>query len=218
MSLQTIINKAESIQIDRRKVVGVQYTRSEVAKVTETATKNPWRMSVQVSAMFPYAENRSLMESIDNLDRTTSEVVTFSNNANLSWMFAYQGSMSSTQISACRAVSFTGNTLVLGTLPSTPAFPSGNYLFKAGDIIQIGSSPYPFTVTADVTRGSGSTVNIPLHRPNILSSSVSGVGITVGNGVSFKMFCPNMPTYTIVAGRYVQFNSDFQLYEDLGAA
>lgn len=218
MSLQTIINKAESIQIDRRKVVGVQYTRSEVAKVTETATKNPWRMSVTVSAAFPYAENRALIERIDKLDRSTSETITFSNNANLAWMFAYQGQMNSGHISTLRAVSFTGKTLVLNNLPNLQAFQATSVLFKEGDILQIGNNPYPFTVTADVLRGSSDTVNVPLHRANILTNSVSNLAITVGNGVQFKMFCPNMPTYTIIAGKYIQFNSEFQLYEDLGAA
>jgi hypothetical protein len=226
MSLQTIINHAESIQFDRRRVVGVQYTRSELPKITETVTKNPWKLNATISAAFPYSEARSLMESIDKSDRTTSETINF-NQTGLTWLCAYDhaNQMTLGQVAALSISAASGKNITLTNLPSTPAYPSSKYLFRAGDFIQIASLPHPFTVTADVLRGSSGTVVVPLHRPvdvilktssATIANTVLNQGITVGSMVNFKVFCPNMPTYTVVAGKYIQFNSEFQLFEDLG--
>ena len=213
MSLQSIINICESIQVDRRKVVSVQYTRSEIARVDQTPTRNPWKFNLIISARLPYETNRGLIEEIDRLDRTTAETVTFSN---FSWLFAYQGAMTSNQISAVRVSSFSGTTLTLGTLPSIGA---GEYLFKKGDLIQIADFPYPFTVTADVQRGSQSTVAVSVHRGNFIAATVANKGINVGSDCQFKVFCPNMPTWRLIPGgktALIEWTSDFTLVEYTG--
>lgn len=228
MSLQKIINQAETINFDRRQVVGIQYSRSEIAKVSETPTRNPWRINVGFSAALPYDQNRDLIEALDTLDRANTETITFSANPNLSWLCAYQGELSAGQLSGITVSSFTGNQLVLGSLPTTG---SSVVLFKAGDFIQIGTNPYPFTVVNTVTRGSTSTVTVTTHRPNFITTSTVGSTLTVGNAVQFKVFCPNMPTYTLVQGAsrrnsngtlannaFIQFSSGFELYEWTGDA
>jgi hypothetical protein len=167
------------------------------------------------------------MEALDTLDRNVPETVTFGNNACLSWIFRYQGSMSTPQISSITVQSFVGSTL---TLTNLPAIPSTRVLFEPNDLIQIGNNTYPFTVQSQVLRGTGSTVQITTHRPNILTTSVVGNGITVGNSCQFKLFCPNMPTYKLVPGGYqkqsgvilgnalIEFSDDFQLYEWVATA
>jgi hypothetical protein len=225
--LQTIINKANGLTIDRRKVVGVQITRNEIPRTSLTPTKQPWRFILTMPSSLRYYNNRDLLESLDTLDRYSPQLVTFSNNACLSWIFRYQGTMSSGQISGISVSSFVGNQLVLGNLP---VIPSTRVLFEPNDLIQIGSYTYPFTSTTRVLRGGGSTVTITTNRPNIISTSVVGSGITVGNGCTFRMFCPNMPTYKLIPGGYVgsgvttinnaliEFNDDFELYEWVGTA
>lgn len=216
MSLQRIVNGAESIQFNRRKVVGVQYTRSEVALRNETVTKNPWRLNVTFPAYLPYANNRDLIEAIDLLDSKTSETITFSN---MTWMLAYQGAMTANQRIGLAVSSFVGNQLVLTGLPEVNNnFPATSVMFKAGDFIQIVGKPYPFTVTQTVLRGNDSTVTLTVHRPNFISTNVAGLAVNIGNDVQFKLFCPNMPTYTVIPGRYIVFDSNFSLYEDLGGA
>ena len=228
--LQTIINKCNALNIDRRKVVGIQITRNEIARTSETPTFNPWRMTLSMPASLPYQSNRDLIEAIDTLDRNTPEVVTFSDNACLSWIFKYQGTMSTAQINAITVASpagFVGNVL---TLTNLPAIASTRVLFQPNDLIQIGNNTYPFTSTTQVTRGVGATVQVITNRPNIITSSVVGSGITVGNACQFKMFCPNMPTYTLVPGGYQQaggittnnallsWSDDFNLYEWVATA
>lgn len=225
--LQTIINNANALTIDRRKVVGVQITRNEIPRTSLTPTKQPWRFVLTMPPSLYYYNNRDLLEALDTIDRYTPEIITFSDNACLSWIFRYQGSMNSTQIGSMTVTSFIGNQLELGNLP---AIASTRVLFEPNDLIQIGAYTYPFTSTTQITRGTGTSVTITTNRPNIISTSVVGNGITVGNDCDFNMFCPNMPTYKLVPGGAVrsngvtlnnatiEFSDNFELYEWVGAA
>jgi hypothetical protein len=225
--LQNIIDGCNGINIDRRKVVGIQYTRNEIPRVSQTPTKNPWKITLDMPNSYRYNEARSLMEALDSLDRTQPEVVTFSSNSKLDWIFAYQGQMTSGQIGNLTIDSYVGSTLVLSTLPSVG---SGTILFKPNDLIQIEGYPYPFTSVNTITRGSASTVSVQTSRPNIISDSVVGLGVIVGNDCSFNMFCPNMPTYNLVVGgqqtingvvtnnALIEFSDNFQLFEFVGDA
>jgi hypothetical protein len=203
-------------------MVGIQYTRNEQPRTSATPTFNPWRFVLDMPSSLRYNEARALMEELDTLDRNVPQVVTFSNNACLSWIFKYQGSMSNTQINGITVQSFVGDQL---TLTNLPVVSSTRVLFEKNDLIQIGSFTFPFTSQTVVTRGTGSTVVVTTNRPNIITSSVSGLNITVGNACSFYMFCPNMPTYKLVPGGAVksngttinnallEFSDSFNLYE-----
>lgn len=225
--LQTIIDSSNGLMIDRRKVVGIQYTRNEIPRVSQTPTLNPWKFTVDMPSRFRYSEARSLMEALDVLDRTTPEVITFSNNSAFSWMFKYQGALSPSQLASITVTSFIGDQLVLNVSGVTVA--SSTVIFQPNDLIQIGSLneyPYPFTSTTQVLRGSGSTVTVTTSRPNILTGTLTGEGIIVGNNCQFNMFCPNMPTYKLTVGGYIagtnnaliEWSDSFQLYEFVGDA
>jgi hypothetical protein len=228
--LQTILNYCNGIAIDRRKAVGIQVTRNEIPRVSQTPTKNPWKFELDMPSSFRYNQYRSLMEALDTLDRTTPEVITFSNLTQLSWIFKYQGAMTSGQIATITVQSYVDDQLVLTGLP---AVASTTVLFQPNDLIQIGSlneHPYPFTSTTQILRGSGSTVTVTTSRPNIITASVVGEGIIVGNNCQFNMFCPNMPTYKLIPGgamysgntvtnnALLEWSDNFQLYEFVGSA
>ena len=106
--LQTIIDSCNGIKFNRRNVVGIQYTRNEIPRVSQTPTRNPWKITLDMPNSFKYSDARSLMEELDTLDTTTPELVTFGNNANLEWIFAYQGAMSQPQIDALVVDSYVG--------------------------------------------------------------------------------------------------------------
>ena len=225
--LQTIIDNCNGLTIDRRKVVGIQITRNEIPRISETPTKNPWKFVLDIAKGFRYNEARDLMEAIDTLDRTRPQIIKFSNNPNFRWMFRYQGQLTTSQQLALIVSTFVGNQLVLTSLPPIA---SNRVLFQPNDLIQIRGYPYPFTVVDQVLRGVGSTVTVTTSRPNIITSSVAGLGFNIGNNCEFKMFCPNMPTYKLnVGGRqivggvnfgnaFVTFEDSFQLYEWVGEA
>lgn len=228
--LQTIINKASAIDIDRRKVVGVQVTRNEIPRTSLTPTRQPWRFKVTVPNSLRYYDNRDLLEALDTIDRYTPQTVTFSNNGLLNWMFAYQGQLSPAQISGLTIATdgaYVGNQL---TISGLPAVASSTVMFEPNDLIQIGGYTYPFTSTTQVLRGSGSTVTVTTNRPRIITGNIAGAGLTVGNGCTFYLFCPNMPTYKLIPGGFVgsntttlnnaliEFSDDFVLYEWVGTA
>ena len=233
--LQTILNYCNGLAIDRRKVVGIQFTRNEIPRVSQTPTKNPWKFTLDMPNRFKYYQARDLMEALDTLDRITPEIITFSNLPSLSWIFKYQGAMTSGQLATITVTSFVGDQLTLNVSGITAATTA--VIFAPNDLIQIGSSneyPYPFTSTTQVLRGSGSTVVVTTSRPNILNpvppATLTGEGLIVGNGCQFNMFCPNMPTYKLVPGgqgmsgstvvnnALLEFSDAFQLYEFVGDA
>ena len=228
--LQTIVDNASGMTINRRKVVGIQITKNEIPRLSTTPTKNPWQITLDMPTSFIYSDARALMEAIDTLDQTGYQDITFSNNACLSWIFAYQGELDATQLSNITVGNngFVGNVLELDVSLVTGA--ASQIMFKPNDLIQIGTNPYPFTVTTEVLRGSGTTVSIVMSRPNILTSSIFGNNITVGNACTFRMFCPNMPVYKLVPGGYAQANGvttsnafiewsdSFGLYEYVGTS
>jgi hypothetical protein len=225
--LQTIIDKCNGLNIDRRKMVGIQYTRNESPRTSQTPTFNPWRFVLDMPSSLRYFQARALLEQLDTLDRNTPQVITFANNPCLSWIFKYQGSLSTTQLNGITVQSFVGNQLVLTNLPAISA---GRVMFEPNDLIQIGTHTFPFTSTTQVTRGSDATITVTTNRPNIITSSVVGDTIIVGNACSFYMFCPNMPTYKLVPGgaakangvtinnALIEFSDAFNLYEWVATA
>ncbi len=234
-AIQTIIDNCNGMTINRRKVVGQQITRNQVPRLSTTPTKNPWTMELDMPTSFQYNNARALMESVDTLDRTGYEDVTFSNNACLNWIYRYQGTLPLTQLNALTVSSFVGNQLILSGLPGVNA---NRVIFEPNDLIQIAGYPYPFTSTTQVTRGTGSTIIVTTHRPNILSnpSNLSpppweGLNILVGNNCIFRLFCPNMPIYklivggrelsaggTLVGNALIEWSDAFQLYEYVGTS
>ena len=130
--LQTIINSCNGIKMNRRKVVGVQYTRNEIPRVSQTPTKNPWKITLDMPNSFKYSDARALMEELDTLDQTTPQVVTFGDNPNLRWIFAYQGLLNSSQFLLYDGPHFTtpGQTSDTGVFTD---YPSG-YLQITGSL------------------------------------------------------------------------------------
>lgn len=223
--LQTIVDYCNGININRRNVVGIQYTRNEIPRVSQTPTRNPWKITLDMPNKFRYSEARALIEELDRLDTTTPQLITFGNLTAMNWIFKYQGNMTTTQINAVTVSSYVGETL---TLTGCPVI-AGAYLFRKNDLIQINNNPYPFTVVNDVA-ATATTVTVTTSRPNIITSSVVGDGITVGAGCYFNMFCPNMPTYKLIVGgllsngttvtnnALIEWSDSFLLYEFVGDA
>jgi hypothetical protein len=139
---------------------------------------------------------------------------------------AYQGDMTSGEIDATEWQTSSANkTLVLGSLPTMA---SSEYIVRVGDFCQVGR--YAYIATADVTRGGGSTVNIPVHR-NLITTLTSPVGAVIGQygttialggssytGVTFPVILREYPTYTLVPmtnDSFIQWSGNFQAFESV---
>ncbi len=327
MSLQTIIDLAQSIEFDRRKMVAQTISRSQRIKTAERNSAQPWKFVVSPPGNLKYSTNRAVVETIDQNDRSTEYEVTLDNAA---YLTAYQGGLSQSQLNSLVTTATSTASLTLSSLPSigdtistrsvnltaqsfstltnatynsaisssrsdflvtneqyqinrnnikvgdtltTSTYITGgqtissityNYivlkgtgytrivmsgaadasspaasldgdsnitvvdsfstlvssstvLFKIGDYIQPANSRYPYTITSQVLRGSGSTVTVNLNR-NIITSegiTLTGQGVKVGNSCSWRVLVSGLPTYQVVPYDRLQFTGNFELIEKI---
>lgn len=214
MSFQTIFDIQQSMTVNNRRTVGEQVSRSGQVRVAQYLTAVPWVFTVTPHDYLYYPQVRNIIQAIDNKDRQLPETISFA-SANLSWFTAYQGTLSGAQAAALTLASVpaaNATTIIVGNLPSVS---STDYVFKAGDFLQLGI--YPYKVTENVLRGSGSTVNVTLHRPVIGTPSV-GTLSAVGSACTFYVLAESCPTYTLnpmTNGAFVQWDSPFVFREDI---
>jgi hypothetical protein len=172
-----------------------------------------------------YSQNRALLNSLRIPDMALQQYLNFGTTGWSNYI-TYQGDMNSGQISACAWQTSSANkTLVLGSLPSIDA---GAYIVKAGDFCQVGL--YPYIATADVVRGAGSTVNIPVHR-NLITTLVTTISAVIGEfgttvsmggstytGTTFQVILRAYPTYTLMPyanDSYIQWSGGFTAFESV---
>lgn len=223
MSLNQILAITESVGINDQRFVGQVLSRNQRISTTEVLTVVPFEFTMKPMNYLYYSTNRNLLATLRLYDKALTQYLNFGTTGWLNYI-KYQGSMTSGQIAACQWQTSSGNQLlVLGNLPSIS---STSFIVKAGDFCQVGL--YSYIATQDVLRGSGSTVNIPVHRTliNTLSSPVNAVigeyGLTVsmgGNvytGVTFPVILREYPTYTLVPitnDSFIQWNGNFVALE-----
>jgi hypothetical protein len=170
-----------------------------------------------------YSQSRAILNGLRIADKSLTQYLNFGGTGWLNYI-AYQGDMTSVQIAACQWQTSSANkTLVLGNLP---AISSTAYIVKAGDFCQVGS--YAYIATANVQRGAGSTVNIPVHR-NLIATiatpqnavigeygTTQSIGGSTYTGVTFSVVLREYPTYTLVPMKddsFVNWNGAFKAFE-----
>ena len=225
MSLNTILQISESIAINDQKLVGQVLSRNQRISTSELLTVQPFEFTMNPMKYLLYSQNRSLLSTLRVNDKALEQYLNFTNIGWLNYV-AYQGDMTSGQIATCEWQTSSANkTLVLGSLPSISATA---YIVKIGDFCQVGR--YAYIATADVLRGSGSTVNIPVHR-NLITTLATTVGAVIGQygttismggstyaGVTFPVILREYPTYTLVPmtnDSFIQWNGAFVAIEDV---
>lgn len=223
MSLNQILAITESVGINDQRFVGQVLSRNQRISTTEVLTVVPFEFTMKPMNYLYYSTNRNLLATLRLYDKALTQYLNFGTTGWSNYI-KYQGNMTSGQIAACQWQAASANqTLVLGNLPSIS---STAFIVKAGDFCQVGL--YSYIATQDVQRGSGSTVNIPVHR-NLLttvSSPINAVigeyGLTVsmgGNsytGVTFPVILREYPTYTLVPitnDSFIQWNGNFVALE-----
>jgi hypothetical protein len=205
MSLQTILSVAESISINDHKFAGQMLSRNMRISTSEILTVQPFQFGIKPMNYLLYSQNRAVLSSLRTADRITEQYLNFASTGWVNYI-AYQGNMSGVQAAACQVQTASANkTIVLGSLPSIA---SGLFVVKAGDFIQIDR--YAYIATANVQRGGGATVNIPVHRSLMTTVSVAtaavigqyGTTVSLGGstytGTTFPVVMREYPTYTLV--------------------
>mgnify|MGYP003648654391 CR=1 FL=1 len=212
MSFQTIVNIQQSMNVNNRRVIGQQISRAGYITTAQYLTAVPWVFTIEPHSFLYYPDVRNVIQSIDNADRENPQNITFDTD-NLAWFTQYQGDLTTTQVDALTLDSVpapNAQTISVGNLPSVS---STKYVFKAGDFLQLES--YVYKVTADVLRGSLSTVSVNLHRP-VIGTPTVGTLTAVGRNVIFPVVAETCPTYTLkpmANGAYVEWSTAFVFRE-----
>ena len=225
MSINTILSISETVGIDDQRFVGQTLSRNQRIKTSEILTVVPFKFTMKPHNYLLYSQNRAVLSALRVADRSTEQYINFPATGWTNYV-AYRGDMTSAQIAACQwQTSSINKTLVLGSLPSI----SGTaYIVKTGDFCQVGR--YTYIATADVLRGGGSTVNIPVHRTliNAVTSATNAVIGQYGNtislggsvyvGVTFPVILQEYPTYTLVpmtSDSFISWNGNFSAIESV---
>ncbi len=225
MSLTVILSYCESVGINDQRFVGQTISRNQKISTSEVMTVVPFVFELRPMNYMLYSQSRTLLSNLRIADKALEQYLNFGTTGWVNYI-KYQGQMTGAQIAACRWQTSSANKiLVLGSLPSIS---SGSYLFRTGDFVQVNR--YSYIVTSDVLRGSGSTVNVPVHRNLIdtLGATVAcvageyGTTINLGGaaytGITFPVILREYPTYNLVPMKndsFIQWTGPFKAFESV---
>lgn len=225
MALTDILAVSETVGINDQRFVGQLVSRNQRISTSEILTVVPFGFEMKPMNYLLYSQNRALLNSLRIPDKALEQYINFGSTGWVNYI-EYQGDMTSGQISTCQWQTTSLNkTLVLGSLPSIA---SNLYIVRQGDFCQVGR--YAYIATADVLRGMGSTVNIPVHR-NLITPLTSTVAAVIGQfgttialggetytGTTFPVILREYPTYTltpITNDSFIQWNGSFKAFESV---
>jgi len=216
-SLQTIINRSEKIGINHRSIVATTITRNQKILTAERSSYKPWQFTITPTNGYYWdKDNRSLIADLEKRDQWDEHVINLGEDASLNWLTEYNGDLSDAQLEDMTIASVGDKTLVLTLGGTVTALSSPTVLFAAGDIIQPANSRYPYKVTSDLTRGSGATRTVHVHR-GVIAEDVSIVGqeLLTGNDCTWTVVLAVLPTYAIAPGRFVEWSGNFEAVEKI---
>jgi hypothetical protein len=204
-TLNTILAIAESVTINDQKFVGQVLSRNQRISTSEILSVQPFAFEMKPMNYLLYSQNRPLLSALREADREFEQYLNFGTTGWANYIY-YQGDMTSAEISACQYQTSSANkTIVLGSLPTMGAT---EFIVKTGDFLQIDR--YAYIATANVQRGSGSTVNIPVHR-TIMTTLASPMFAVIGQygttqsiggntyiGTTFPVILQQYPNYALI--------------------
>ena len=225
MSLNQILAITESLGINDQRFVGQVVSRNQRISTSEIITVVPFAFEMKPMNYLLYSQNRGLLNSLRIADKSLQQYLNFGVTGWSNYI-KYQGDMTSGQIATCQWQTSSANkNLVLGNLPSIS---SSLYIVRAGDFCQVGL--YSYIATADVLRGSGSTVTIPVHR-NLITAVTSPINAVIGQfgttvsmggntyiGTTFQVVLRDYPTYTLqpmTNDSFIEWSGTFKAFESV---
>ena len=226
MSLQTIIDSAVSVEINKSKLAAQTMSRSGRLLTASRNWGNPWRFVVSPKPIWEWSTSRSVIEPVMDKDRVVEQTFQLGQSSGSSWLVAYQGTAATSGgvITGVTAASIAGNQLTV----NVSGLSTGTVIVKAGDIIQFAGTGsdsldyrYPYCVTEDCVLGAGETTKIIyLHRGyiaqtnyNPFTSTNSQNTIKVGTACKWYVQVTTMPALKMLPGKFAEFTSEFGLTE-----
>jgi hypothetical protein len=227
MSLNQVLAISESLGINDQRFVGQMISRNQRISTSEIQTVVPFAFDMKPMNYLLYSENRDLLNSLRIPDKALEQYLNFTNTGWASYI-EYQGDLSPGQIEICEwQIASANKTLVLGNFPF--GISSTRFVVKVGDFCQVGRHAY--IATANVLRGTGTTVNIPVHR-NLINPLLAPLGAVLGEfgttvamgggsyiGTTFPVILREYPTYTLVPcyenDSFIQWGGNFKAFESV---
>jgi hypothetical protein len=214
MSIQTVINSAQTIEVSRPALVASTLSRSGRLYTSTRNWAKPWRFTVNPKPVWRIADARPVIESIMAADRYTEQTVYLGTTAQ--WLTAYQGTatVSAGAIVGVTCTSATGTTLNI----SYTGLSNGVVILKAGDIIQPADHRYPYSVVNTITAtGATGTAAVTLHRGFLPQTgyNVANQALLVGAACGFKVKVNSLPAYRFLPSQLVEFTGEFELIESI---
>lgn len=239
MSISTamamIFTSAQTIDINRTKLVAHTVSRNGKLLVASRNWVNPWRFTVTPRPIWDWQDVRAEFESIINADRFNTQTITIGSNAfntdQANWIFNYQGGIS--------GANWTNNVLITGATGTSISLQvigaaavdvenmaGSDYVLRAGDLIQATGNLYPHAIKQDITKSMGTRVdvgggnyyytfsNVGIHR-GWLGSAPSNAVALIGAQCTFELVVTMMPTYTMTPPKRFAWNGDFELMEQV---
>jgi hypothetical protein len=223
MSLNNILEITENITINDQRLIGQVLSRNQRISTSEILTTVPFEFTLKPMNYLLYTKSRAILNSLRIPDKSLEQYLNFSTTGWVNFI-VYQGDMTQSQLVACQYQTGTANkTIILGNLPTIS---SGSYIVKAGDFLQIDR--YSYIATADIVRGSGSTVSIPVHR-TVLTTVTTPTNAVIGQygtttslggtnyiGITFCVILRAYPTYNLVPmtnDSFIQWTGTFNALE-----
>ena len=223
MSLNQILAVSENVSINDHRFVGQVLSRNQKIFTSEIITFVPFTFSFQPMNYLLYSENRGLLNSLRIPDKSLEQYLNFGTTGWVNYI-AYQGDMTPTEITNCAwQTASAAKVLVLGSLPTMASY---EIIVKVGDFCQVGR--YAYIATETVLRGTGTTVNIPVHR-GLITPVTSPIGAVIGQygntvliggvsyvGTTFSVILREYPMYTLVPmtnDSFIQWSGPFVAME-----
>jgi hypothetical protein len=204
MSFQWIFDNAESISISKRAVVAQSITRGNRVRTSKLGGQT-WRFDVKLPDGMRWSTWRSYIEGSEALDRFTVDTISL-NQSGYSYINNYLGNSGNIQL---RYLSDSTPTTL--SISSATAISAGQYFFKQGDWLQLGSGGHAYSVVADVPYGANTvTVNRPIIETANASVTYSAA---LGQSVNFDIICVDFPNWNIFQRDQVSWSGNFVFYE-----
>jgi len=213
MAIQTLIDGATSLTIDKQVPTSMSVSRGQKLR-TQSRSISIYKFVVGLNPGLSYDtfDTRGLLNDYDVQGKITEETVKLGNVTGNQYITEYLGEMTGSEQASTYITGHSGNVLTINVAAVLTNGASGN-IVNIGDFIQAANARYPYQATAKVLRGSGTTVDIPVHRDIIETNT--GANLVYGNNVTFKVKMIDQPPYSITPGRYVEWGGDMQLMENL---
>lgn len=207
-AFQNVIDNAETISFNRKKKVAQTVSRDGIVRSTSLGGQT-WEFEVQLPDGPSWQQYRPIIEGIEALDRVSTGTIQI-NKAAHSWINGYQGNLvPAQQINIVATVSTTSNTTLTIASGGTGLI-AGQFRFRAGDLIQLGTTGKVYSVVSDVLH-NGTTITV--NRP--IRDAAGSYTLRVGQAVEWTVICTQFPQWTIFARDQISWSGPFIFAEVL---